>query len=109
MTLGDFWGVEKIVPELDDDKGTSVILIQTEQGREVLAKLAGRVESKAVSFADAVRYNPAITTSAHDHVQRAEAWKRLEQEPLAAVVADYTKESAAAKLKGIARRLLGRK
>ena len=109
LTLGDFWGVEKIVPELDDDKGTSVVLIQTEQGRKALAKLAGRVESKAVSFADAVRYNPAITTSAHDHPNRAEAWKRLEQEPLAAVIADYTKESTTAKLKSIARRLLGRK
>ena len=109
LTLGDFWGAEKLVPELDDDKGTSAVLIQTEQGRKALQKLAGRVESKAVSFADAVRYNPAITTAAHDHPQRREAWKRLEQESLAAVVADYTKESTAAKLKGIARRLLGRK
>ena len=53
LTLGDFWGSEKIVPELDDDKGTSVVLIQTDKGRKALQKLAGRVESKAVSFADA--------------------------------------------------------
>lgn len=109
LTLGDFWGSEKIVPELDDDKGTSVVLIQTEKGRQALQKLAGRVESKAVSFADAVRYNPAITTSAQNHAQRREAWKRLEHEPLSVVVEDYTRESTVERLKGIARRILGRK
>lgn len=109
LTLGDFWGIEKILPELDDDKGTSVVLVQTEQGKQALAALSDRVESKSVSFAQAVQYNPAVTTSAHDHPQRAEAMKRLQNEPLAVVVADYTKVSGVEKLKGFARRLLGRK
>lgn len=109
LTLGDFWGIEKIAPEMDDDKGTSLVLIQTEQGKQAMAHLADRVESKAVTFAQATQYNPAVTTSAHDHPQRNEAIQRLESEPLAAVVADYTKESGMDKLKGLARRLLGRR
>lgn len=35
VSLGDFWGIGKINPELDDDKGTSAILINTEQGRRL--------------------------------------------------------------------------
>ena len=109
LTLGDFWGIEKCLPDMDDDKGTSLVLVQTEQGKKALAAIADRVESKAVTFAQATQYNPAVTISAHDHPQRNEAMKRLENEPLAAVVADYTKTSGMEKLKGFARKLLGRK
>ena len=26
ITIGDFWGIEKIKPEFDDDKGSGLIL-----------------------------------------------------------------------------------
>ena len=32
ITLGDFWGIWDISPEMDDDKGTSGILIQSAKG-----------------------------------------------------------------------------
>lgn len=105
LTLGDFWGIEKIVPELDDDRGTSLVLVQTEQGREAFGNLADRVQSKVVPFERAVQYNPAVTTSAHDHPQRAQAWERFQTESLAAVVADYTRMRTIDKIKQFARRL----
>jgi coenzyme F420-reducing hydrogenase beta subunit len=33
ISMADFWGVERIHPEWDDDKGTSLILVQTEKGK----------------------------------------------------------------------------
>lgn len=33
ITLGDCWGVEKIIPAMDDNKGTSIILINTKKGK----------------------------------------------------------------------------
>ena len=109
LTLGDFWGIEKILPALDDDKGTSLVLVHSEKGRQALAALRDRVESRAVPLADAVRYNPAVTTASAAHPQRDEAMRRMETEPLARVVADYTKASGKEKLMGFARKLLGRK
>ena len=109
LTLGDFWGIEKILPALDDDRGTSLVLVHSEKGRQALAALRDRVESRAVPFADAVRYNPAVTTASAAHPQRAEAMRRMETEPLARVVADYTRASGKEKLMGFARKLLGRK
>ena len=29
MTIGDFWGVQKVLPEFDDDKGISVMLVHS--------------------------------------------------------------------------------
>lgn len=31
LTIGDFWGIEKIAPELDDDKGCSLIIAHTDK------------------------------------------------------------------------------
>lgn len=42
LTLGDCWGVEQHSPEMDDDKGTSVVIVNTEKGNTLRQKIAGR-------------------------------------------------------------------
>ena len=32
LTLGDCWGVDRVMPEMDDDRGTSVVLVHTKKG-----------------------------------------------------------------------------
>lgn len=36
FTIGDAWGIEKYMPEMDDDRGTSVILVHTKKGDKLL-------------------------------------------------------------------------
>lgn len=36
LTIGDFWGIEKIRPELEDGMGTSLVIARTEAGRALL-------------------------------------------------------------------------
>lgn len=69
LTLGDFWGIWNIAPELDDDRGTSIVLIQTEKGRAALARL----EQKAVTPEEASRENPAIIRAAAPNPMRDQA------------------------------------
>lgn len=35
ITLGDAWGIQRTMPEVDDDRGTSVIIIHTQRGMKV--------------------------------------------------------------------------
>ncbi len=35
LTLADFWGVDKEIPELFDDKGTSFVLVNSKKGQEL--------------------------------------------------------------------------
>lgn len=42
LTLGDCWGVEQHSPEMDDDKGTSVVIVNTEKGNTLREKIASR-------------------------------------------------------------------
>lgn len=40
LTIGDFWGIEEIMPELYDEKGVSLILSNTKKGQAVLNLIA---------------------------------------------------------------------
>lgn len=37
LTLADLWSVKSAAPELDDDRGTSLVMVNTEKGRMALA------------------------------------------------------------------------
>ena len=44
ITLGDCWGIERHTPEMDDDKGVSVVLTHTEKGNALFRKIQSDVE-----------------------------------------------------------------
>lgn len=52
ITLGDFWGVSKKHPELFDHKGTSLVLINTKKGMEVLESISPSVEIAPIQDVD---------------------------------------------------------
>lgn len=39
ITIADFWGIEKIMPEIDDNKGVSLVLVNTEKGKQIFNSL----------------------------------------------------------------------
>lgn len=43
LTLGDAWGIDKCMPEMDDDKGTSVIIVHSIKGQELLSRIKNAV------------------------------------------------------------------
>ena len=61
ITLGDFWGINKIRPDLDDDKGLSLVTVRTPQAAEILRSL--HCPLTEMNLEEAVRYNPSIRTS----------------------------------------------
>lgn len=61
ITLGDFWGIDKVAPQLDNDEGTTIAIARTEKGVAVLSSFYKEGE---FNFNDVVRYNPAIISAA---------------------------------------------
>ena len=41
LTIGDFWGIEKLVPSLADGMGTSLVIARTDEGKAMVEKLKG--------------------------------------------------------------------
>lgn len=56
ITIGDFWGIEHIKPEIDDDKGLSLVMVHNENkiSNIVLSSMA------ELTLQDAINGNPCI-------------------------------------------------
>ena len=57
MTIGDFWGIEKTAPEMDDGRGTSIIITRTEKGQELFDSVKSDMKWKEVAYEEGVRHN----------------------------------------------------
>lgn len=77
LTLGDFWGIWDIAPEMDDDRGTSVVLVQSEKGKALWEKISPDMELRQVTLAEASAQNPAMLVSAAAAEDRAAALERI--------------------------------
>lgn len=71
LTLGDYWNVHQHFPEMDDDIGTSVVLVNSDKGAALLGRIAPSCEMIASDYADVCRTNPAVYRSADPHPKRA--------------------------------------
>lgn len=61
ITLGDFWGIEKIIPELNDDGGVSLILTHTNKGQNLIQGLS--MPLYKTTFSQAVLTNTSVVAS----------------------------------------------
>lgn len=59
MTIADFWGIDDVAPEMNDGKGTSLVLVRTEKGRTLFEGIQEHIKLKQVSYSDGVRWNSA--------------------------------------------------
>lgn len=46
ITLGDFWGIGKKYPQWDDDKGISVVMLNTEKGISCYEQIADKFDAR---------------------------------------------------------------
>ena len=70
ITLGDFWGIWEISPEMDDDKGTSAVLLHSEKGEYYWEAVKERVCWKEVPAELVGKGNPSLLYSSHPKTER---------------------------------------
>ena len=44
LTIADFWGADQYLPEMDDDKGISTLIINSQRGNDFLVDIKTRME-----------------------------------------------------------------
>lgn len=80
ITLADFWGIKNIKPELDDDKGTSLVIVNSEKGKELMNKIKNSVEVGKVNFEEAIKYNPSMLNSVQMPSGREKFFENLDKD-----------------------------
>ena len=78
VSLGDFWGVKKCHKEMDDDKGLSLVLVNTEKGRRLFDSLEN-VRKTSIEFENAILLNDGVIGSVRPHRNRARFFCELQR------------------------------
>ncbi len=63
ITLADFWGVEKVAPSLNDGKGISLAVINSEKGQALFDEIKQNALIKQIDYDQAIKYNSAVLSS----------------------------------------------
>lgn len=61
ITIGDFWGIQNVMPEIDDNKGVSAVMVSTEKGKKIWGEIT--TINYEVTFGDVVTGNPILIRS----------------------------------------------
>lgn len=105
ITLADFWGVDGV---LDDDKGTSMVLINSEKGSMYFSKLRERIVCREKSLEDILKGNVCFDHCVTVPPESKKFLKELDQKKFSVLLKRYTKTSwlkrAVGKLKRVIKR-----
>lgn len=63
ITLGDFWGVKNIYPDMYNKKGVSAIIINTNSGNCIFNEIKDKLEYKTCNLNDILKGNPLLERS----------------------------------------------
>lgn len=78
ITLGDFWKIQKYVPQIDDNMGVSLVCINTEKGQRLYNEIKPQLsDSVAVNWDAAVDSTGALVGSPKAHRLRSRFFKNF--------------------------------
>jgi len=82
ISLADYWGIERKHPEFDDDKGTSLVLVNTKKGKDIFEKISCNMKVIKTDMEYAIENNPCIVKSVKYNKNRDKFFKLIEKENL---------------------------
>ena len=68
ITFGDLWGAEQICPEIDDDRGLSLVIVRKEQPLPQCDKIK-------IPYSEALKYNPSIEHDVQEPQKRSKFFR----------------------------------
>jgi histone H3/H4 len=84
---------------MDDDKGTSLIFVNTSKGREVFGHIENKMEYKEVNLDQAIALNPAAIRAARSNRNRSGFFDELDKIPFDQLVKKYCTEKYLVRVK----------
>lgn len=85
ISIADYFGIQTVYPQFDDDKGVGLTIINTAKGEEYYHAIKTGVESIASDYTLAVKSNPCIVESVKEPKLRNKFWKLYKKENINAI------------------------
>lgn len=89
ITLADFWGIQNVLPELDDDKGTSLVITNTLKGTEIFKSIQDNMIYQTVDLDQAIKYNPSYLKSVTPNKYREKFFNEYNLVPFDVLIQKY--------------------
>ena len=67
ITIGDAWGVEEFAPEMDDEKGCSIVFLFKDN---IFSKTISKMHVRQIDYLSAVNKNPCVYVPSHKEGDR---------------------------------------
>ncbi|MGB4243761.1 MAG: Coenzyme F420 hydrogenase/dehydrogenase, beta subunit C-terminal domain [Dethiobacteria bacterium] len=99
LTLADFWGIQSLLPDMDDDKGTSLVWVSSEAGHDMIKKIASKMQIQEVDILESIKYNPSAIESVRSHPNRKKFFEELHLLPFDELVKKYCTVKLSTRLK----------
>ncbi len=75
ITIADFWGIQNVMPEIDDDRGCSLVIAYNDKSLEYIT--SERLIKREVEISDALRSNPSYYSSVKEPDRRKKFFKAI--------------------------------
>lgn len=85
ITLGDFWGIGKLDKTMDDDRGTSLILVHSDKGMGYWRQISDSCVSKKIDMDDGIAGNQSMINSSPISLYRDSVLKKVNRAGFRAV------------------------
>lgn len=97
ITIGDAWGLEKLHPELDDNKGMSLLMIHSQIGWDVYEYIKNDIDTWDIDIKDYMQ--PRLLTPTERPANRDDFWKCYHEKPFASVLKIYANDTTLDRVK----------
>ena len=106
ITLADFWGIKKVCPEMYDNKGTSLVFINSKKGQEIFNEIISDIKYQEVDINEAIKNNTSSYKSVSIPKKREEFMSNVFNNKFNKCSKKYTKQSLILRIKIFIARLI---
>lgn len=106
ITIGDFWGIEKSMPDFDDNKGTSLVLLNSPKGQRLFEGIKENLIWRESNTQDCLQ--PQLQYPTEPSEKRQQFWEDYSSNGYEYIIAKYAGYNFKSWIKGILRTLLSR-
>lgn len=99
LTVADFWGIDDVEPEMNDNKGVSLVIVRTEKGKELFSAVSKELVLKSVSYESEYQSYPKPP-------KREAFFKDMRQMPFEKLSQKYLKVPLKVKIKKVIKAVL---
>lgn len=105
LTFADFWRIDDVYPNINDDKGVSLLIINSKLGQSIFDNISNKIIYKKVDFKNQVSNIETLTKSVKENNNRSKFFEELDSNSLEFIINKYCK----IKVRNVIRFLIPRK